>query len=187
MDGAGETFAADGHSITVGHVTLEPLVSLRADLERNHGMSSITVAAIRIRELAHRNGVAARLALAPLLAAAWLWLNVVIGADIPAAVRIGPGIRLPHAGRGIVLHPACVIGSHVTLYHRVTIGIRASDAEVPELGNEVYIGVNASVLGQVRVGDRARIGAGAVVVEDVAPGETRVGMPGHRHRHADLP
>jgi len=165
-----------GHR-TVVTMTREPLTRLRADLARNHGLARVTVTAVRLRELAHRNGPVGRLALAPGLVFAWWWLTVVVGAEIPPATRIGPGLRLPHAGRGVVLHPSCVIGADVTLYHRVTVGVRGSDDEVPVLGDGVYVGVNASVLGAVRVGDGARIGAGSVVISDVAPGETRVGLP----------
>ena len=68
------------------------------------------------------------------------------------------------------------LGSNVSLYHRVTIGL-GPDKRVPTIGNDVYVGVGASILGGVHVGDGATVGAGAVVIKDVPAGATVVGVP----------
>lgn len=105
-----------------------------------------------------------------------LWTRAVVGAELPRSVLAGPGLRLPHSGRGVVLHPAVVIGAGATLYHRVTLGVRGGDVS-PRLGDGVYIGCGAAVLGSVVLGDRCRVGANAVVLSDVEPGATAVGIP----------
>lgn len=103
-----------------------------------------------------------------------VWLRMIAGAEIPARATIGPGLRLRHWGRGIVIHPDARIGSNACLYHRVTIGTNGKG--VPTLGDKVYVGVGATIIGPVVIGDGARIGAGAVVTADVAPGTTAVGF-----------
>jgi serine O-acetyltransferase len=49
----------------------------------------------------------------------------------------------------------------------------------PTLGDNVTIGSGAKLLGPIAVGDGAKVGANTVVVEDVPPGATVVGNPGH--------
>src|SRR6185312_4543812 len=49
----------------------------------------------------------------------------------------------------------------------------------PTLGDNVTVGSGAKLLGPIVVGDNAKIGANTVVVEDVPPGATVVGNPGH--------
>lgn len=106
-----------------------------------------------------------------------VWTRSVIGAELPRSVLAGPGLRLPHSGRGVVLHPAVELGSGVTLYHRVTLGVRVGRDDAPRVGDGVYIGCGAAVLGDIWIGDGARVGANAVVLSDVAAGATAVGVP----------
>lgn len=106
----------------------------------------------------------------------WLWTRGYVGAELPFQVPAGPGLRLPHAGRGVVLHPTVRLGSGVVLYHQVTIGVR-DERPAGVVGDGVEIGAGAKILGPVEIGDGARIGANAVVVEDVPPGATAVGIP----------
>jgi serine O-acetyltransferase len=108
---------------------------------------------------------------------AGLLLRVVCGTDIPAAVHAGPGLRLPHGGRGVVVHSDALLGARVTLLHGVTIGVRAADQVAPRLKDGVYVGSGACVLGPVTVGAGAKIGANAVVLVDVPAGRTAVGVP----------
>lgn len=106
----------------------------------------------------------------------FVWTRSVIGAELPRSVELGPGIELPHSGRGIVLHPECTIGRGVTLFHQVTVGIR-NGSHAPAIGDHVQLGVGAKVLGAITVGAHASVGAGAVVVHDVPAGQTWVGVP----------
>ncbi|MGY1636653.1 serine O-acetyltransferase [Geodermatophilus sp. SYSU D00742] len=105
-----------------------------------------------------------------------LWTRGYIGAELPFQVTAGPGMRLPHAGRGIILHPTVRIGSGVTMYHQVTVGVR-DDRPAAVIGDGAYIGAGAKILGPLDIGAGARIGANAVVVRDVPAGATAVGVP----------
>ena len=100
---------------------------------------------------------------------------MIVGAELPPAAQVGPGLRLPHWGRGVILHPRTVIGRNAFIYHGVTIG--ESKGWTPVIGDDVYIGARATIVGDVTVGDRVRIGAGAVVVRDVASDSSAVGVP----------
>jgi serine acetyltransferase len=115
-----------------------------------------------------------------LLRAVWrpldfFYLRLLIGAELPPEIGAGPGLRLPHAGRGIIIHPHVRIGSGVTLLHRVTIGEHRHG--VPVIGDGVFVGAGAVVIGGIKVGNQAQVGAGAVVLCDVPDGCTAVGVP----------
>jgi serine O-acetyltransferase len=110
----------------------------------------------------------------------FLWTRGYIGADLPFQATAGPGIRLPHGGRGTVLHPTVRIGARATIYHQVTIGVR-DDGPAATLGDDVYIGAGAKILGPVHLGNGCRVGANAVVVRDVPAGATAVGVPATNH------
>ncbi|ROS29285.1 serine O-acetyltransferase [Rathayibacter sp. PhB127] len=105
----------------------------------------------------------------------FLWTRAIVGAELPATAQIGPGLRLPHWGRGVILHPRTVIGRNAYIYHGVTLG--ESKGGTPTIGDDVYVGARATIIGGVTVGSRSRIGAGAVVVRDVPADESAVGVP----------
>ncbi|MEJ5887580.1 hypothetical protein WDZ16_03815 [Pseudokineococcus marinus] len=77
-----------------------------------------------------------------------------------------------------MVHPSVRIGAGVTLYHRVTLGVRGGH-QGPTLEDDVYVGTGAAVLGPVQLGAGCSVGANAVVVRDVEPGATAVGVPSH--------
>jgi serine O-acetyltransferase len=106
----------------------------------------------------------------------FVWIKGYIGADLPPQAVAGPGIRMEHGGRGVVLHPSVRIGARATVYHQVTIGV-VNDDPAATLGDDVYLGAGAKVLGHIRIGDACRIGANAVVLTDVPSGATAVGVP----------
>ena len=103
-------------------------------------------------------------------------LRLLTGIDLPRRRRIGPGLRIWHFG-GIVLHPETVIGRNCTIRHKVMIGSRRREHDVPVLGDDVKIGVGAKVLGKIRIGNRVSIGANAVVLDDVPNDHVAVGVP----------
>lgn len=101
-------------------------------------------------------------------------VRTMAGADL-APCTVGPGLRLHHAGRGVCLHRAAVLGAEVTLFQHVTVG--ATRRGVPRIGDRVYIGAGATIVGPVTVGDDATIGANATVTSDVPADVTVVAPP----------
>ncbi len=104
----------------------------------------------------------------------------VTGVEIHPAARIGPEFFIDH-GSGVVIGETAEIGKRVTLYQGVTLGGTGFQRgkRHPTLGDNVTVGSGAKLLGPIAVGDGAKIGANTVVIEDVPPGATVVGNPGH--------
>ena len=101
----------------------------------------------------------------------------VSGVCIPAACKIGPGLRIYHFG-GIIMHENVQIGSHASLYHDVTIGVKHSASDkAPKIGDHVEIGAGARILGDITIGNHVTIGANSVVLCDVPDGCIAVGLP----------
>ena len=96
-------------------------------------------------------------------------VGTVVGVELPAQARIGPGLRVHHGGT-VVVHSRVLIGADCTLRQGVTLGERRSGGGVPVLGDGVDVGAHAQVLGGIHLGDGARIGALALVLDDVPPG-----------------
>ena len=103
--------------------------------------------------------------------------------DLGAGAVIGPGVRLGHRGLGVVVHDNVVLGARVTLWHNVTLAVRAKPGSPHRIvvGDGATIGTGAVVitprLGSVHIGPDARVGAGAVVTGDVPADATAVGVP----------
>lgn len=110
-----------------------------------------------------------------------LILKVLFQAEIPKQCKIGPGISLPHGANGIIMHPDVSIGSNVTIFHQVTLGINpielGKSLKAPRVGNDVFIGAGVKIIGDLKIGDGAKIGANAVVVKDIPTLKTAVGIP----------
>jgi serine O-acetyltransferase len=104
----------------------------------------------------------------------------VTGVEIHPAARIGRELFIDH-GSGVVIGETAEIGQRVTLYQGVTLGGTGFQRgkRHPTLGDNVTVGSGAKLLGPIAVGDGAKIGANTVVIEDVPPGATVVGNPGH--------
>ena len=104
----------------------------------------------------------------------------VTGIEIHPAAVIGRAFFIDH-GSGVVIGETAVIGDNVTLYQGVTLGGTGFQRgkRHPTLGDNVTVGSGAKLLGPIAVGDGAKIGANTVVIEDVPPGATVVGNPGH--------
>jgi serine O-acetyltransferase len=131
--------------------------------------------------LAHRVAHALRAAGVPLAPRAIAYLaRLVTGVEIHPAARIGNEFFIDH-GSGVVIGETAEIGDRVTLYQGVTLGGTGFQRgkRHPTLGDNVTAGSGAKLLGPISVGDGAKIGANTVVVEDVPPGATVVGNPGH--------
>jgi len=106
--------------------------------------------------------------------------RAVTGVEIHPAAAIGKEFFIDH-GAGVVIGETAVIGDRVTLYQGVTLGGTGFQRgkRHPTLGDNVTVGSGAKLLGPIDVGDGAKVGANTVVVEDVPPGATVVGNPGH--------
>ncbi len=131
--------------------------------------------------LAHRAAHALRAAGVPLLPRAIAYLTrAVTGVEIHPAAEIGSRFFIDH-GSGVVIGETAKIGDSVTLYQGVTLGGTGFQRgkRHPTVGDNVTIGSGAKLLGPIAVGDCAKVGANTVVVEDVPPGATVVGNPGH--------
>src|SRR6201992_1543172 len=136
--------------------------------------------------LAHRAAHALRRAGVPLGPRVIGYLTrAVTGIEIHPAAEIGSRFFIDH-GSGVVIGETAKIGDCVTLYQGVTLGGTGFQRgkRHPTLGDNVTVGSGAKLLGPIAVGDGAKIGANTVVVEDVPPGATVVGNPGHPHRVA---
>jgi serine O-acetyltransferase len=131
--------------------------------------------------LAHRAAHALLYAGVPVLPRVIAYLTrAVTGVEIHPAAVIGREFFIDH-GAGVVIGETAVIGDRVTLYQGVTLGGTGFQRgkRHPTLGNNVTVGSGAKLLGPIDIGDGAKVGANTVVVEDVPPGATVVGNPGH--------
>jgi serine O-acetyltransferase len=131
--------------------------------------------------LAHRAAHAMHEAGVPWVPRAVAYVTrAVTGVEIHPAAEIGRGFFIDH-GSGVVIGETARIGDCVTLYQGVTLGGTGFQRgkRHPTLGDNVTVGSGAKLLGPIAVGDGAKVGANTVVVEDVPPGATVVGNPGH--------
>jgi len=131
--------------------------------------------------LAHRVAHTLREAGVPLAPRAIAYLSrSITGVEIHPAAKIGGEFFIDH-GSGVVIGETAEIGERVTLYQGVTLGGTGFQPgkRHPTLGDNVTVGSGAKLLGPIAVGNGAKIGANTVVVEDVPPGSTVVGNPGH--------
>lgn len=131
--------------------------------------------------LAHRAAHALMGAGVPVLPRVIAYLTrAVTGVEIHPAAVIGREFFIDH-GAGVVIGETAVIGDRVTLYQGVTLGGTGFQRgkRHPTLGDNVTVGSGAKLLGPIAVGAGAKVGANTVVVEDVPPGATVVGNPGH--------
>ena len=102
------------------------------------------------------------------------------GIEIHPGAKIGKGLFIDH-GSGVIIGETAILGDNVTLYQGVTLGGTGKEQgkRHPTIGNNVMISAGAKVLGSFKIGDNSKIGAGSVVLEEVPPGSTVVGVPGH--------
>src|SRR6266487_733514 len=108
------------------------------------------------------------------------WAHSRTGIDIHPGAQIGSHFFIDH-GTGVVIGETCVIGSHVKLYHGVTLGARsfAKDEQGnlvkgikrhPNVEDYVTIYPNSTILGgDTTIGARSTIGANVFLVQSVPP------------------
>jgi len=116
----------------------------------------------------------------PYLAFYKVFVEWIMGIELPHWTTVGPGMVLGH-GQGLVVNGCSVIGKNCLIRHCTTLGnIRKPDGSYsgsPIIGDNVEIGSNVCIIGEVRVGNNVRIGAGSVVVKDVPDNAVVVGNP----------
>ncbi|STD04831.1 Serine acetyltransferase [Dermatophilus congolensis] len=151
---------------------------LAADYPRNpYWTQRLTLFCLRAGRAWHRQpGLKAFLIRRVLQVLKFVWVEGFIGSEIPNQVWIGPGVRIPHALRGVMIHPSVTIGANVTLYHQTVLGVRDT-REGPTLGDDIVVGAGAKILGPITVASGTSIGANAVLVSDTEPNTTWVGIP----------
>ena len=89
---------------------------------------------------------------------------------IDPTVELGPGLILPHPF-GIVLGRGVRIGSDVTLYHNITVGILGAEDGAPTVvGDGAIVHTNSFLARGVKLGAGAVIGANSYVAEDIPGG-----------------
>jgi serine O-acetyltransferase len=158
---------------------LEPLAQiLRDDFARPANgtrAQQLTLIIIRVGQHVHERRLGGILRLVWRLADT-VYLRVVMGAEFPSAAQIGPGLSLPHAGRGVSIDGDAVIGANCMIFPFVTIG-RDGRSASPHLADDVLVGTGARILGPVTVGSGAHVGANSVVLRDVPAGATAFGVP----------
>jgi len=108
------------------------------------------------------------------------WAHSRTGIDIHPGAEIGTHFFIDH-GTGVVIGETCRIGSHVKLYHGVTLGARSFQRDDegkikkggkrhPDVGDWVTIYPNATILGgETIIGSRTTIGANVFLMESVPP------------------
>lgn len=90
--------------------------------------------------------------------------------------NLDDSITFPHSV-GIVIGKGAEIGNSVKIYQNVTIGVKTSGGEQPQIKDNVTIGAGAVILGDITIGHGAVVGANSVVIRDVPPNTVVAGSP----------
>lgn len=123
------------------------------------------------------------------------WVHSRTGIDIHPGAQIGSHFFIDH-GTGVVIGETCVIGSHVKLYHGVTLGARSFQKDEeghivkgtkrhPNVEDFVTVYPNAIILGgDTTIGARSTIGANVFLMKSV-PADTLLVMADQVQRMYD--
>ena len=108
------------------------------------------------------------------------WAHARTGIDIHPGASIGASFFIDH-GTGVVIGETCRIGSHVKLYHGVTLGaksfernesggIKKGGKRHPEVCDRVTIYPNSTILGgDTVIGENSTIGANVFLMHSIPP------------------
>lgn len=108
------------------------------------------------------------------------WAHARTGIDIHPGATIGSHFFIDH-GTGVVIGETCRIGSHVKLYHGVTLGARSfakddsgqivkGTKRHPDVEDHVTIYPNATILGgETVMGAHSTVGANVFLMQSIAP------------------
>lgn len=133
------------------------------------------IEAIAIQRLAH-NLYAQEIPLLPRIMTEWAHSRT--GIDIHPGAEVGAYFFIDH-GTGVVIGETCRIGSHVKLYHGVTLGARSFQKDEhgkikkggkrhPDVQDWVTVYPNATILGgETVIGAHSTIGGNVFLMESV--------------------
>ena len=134
----------------------------------------------RLAQLCRRTPKPILIFLVPYLIFYRLFVEWILGIELPWNTQVGSGLKLFH-GQGLVVNDHSIMGSNCTLRHNTTIGHKElSDgtfSNSPIIGDNVDIGSNSAIIGAVSIGDNVIIGAGSVVVKDLEANAIYAGNP----------
>lgn len=114
-------------------------------------------------------------------------INLLLGVDIPRAVKLGKNVTFPHNSVGTVIHENTVIEDDVKIYQNVTLGradiykpVKDSKFEGFVIKKGACICAGAKLIckeGTLVVGENAVVAANAVLLNSIGPGEIWGGIP----------
>ena len=95
-----------------------------------------------------------------------VWVEWILGCEIPYKTNIGEGTNLFH-GQALIINDGTSIGNNCTLRQSTSIGHKklkdGTYSRCPTIGNNVDIGCNVCIIGAINIGDNSVIGAGSLV------------------------
>jgi serine O-acetyltransferase len=109
-----------------------------------------------------------------------------LGCDIPKTVQRGSGVRLPHGGLGVVLHPSTIIGDNVSIYQQVTVGrsdiwncLPSENFKGVEIKDGAILCAGAKIVTATSlvVGSGTIVGANSVLTHSTGDNEIWAGIP----------
>ena len=115
----------------------------------------------------------------PILIAYRIFVEWILGIEIPSGCKIGGGLIIDH-GQSLILNRNVVIGENCRLRNSTTIGIKLGKDgryKCPIIGNNVDVGANVVIIGDIDIGDNVVIGAGSVVTKSFSKNSIIVGNP----------
>lgn len=116
-----------------------------------------------------------------------LFVEWLLGIELPPRLMVGYGLRLYH-GQSLVVNNRAIIGKRCILRNSVTIGVKITSPDfnggAPIIGDDVDIGAGAIIIGPITIGSGAIVGAGAVIVKNVPENAVVVGNPGKVIKYA---
>ena len=134
----------------------------------------------RLAQLCRRAQKPVLIFLVPYLIFYRLFVEWILGVELPWNTKVGTGLKLFH-GQGLVVNDHSIIGNGCTLRHSTTIGHKELSDGIfsasPTIGNNVDIGSNTAIIGDINIGDNVIIGAGSVVVKDLESNAIYAGNP----------
>jgi putative colanic acid biosynthesis acetyltransferase WcaB len=140
----------------------------------------IVLAAFRIAHLGSKS-LFSFILLLPFLLLYRLFVEWILGIELPYKTQVGKGLSLFH-GQALVVNDGTKIGTNCTIRHATTIGNKqladGTYSGSPIIGNNVDIGSNVCIIGPITIGDNVKIGVGTVVIKDVPSNVVIVGNPG---------